>query len=497
MKEKIFLFSSIVIWIFFIILLVFYYQSYKDTTRMISDRSRETRNLVEKNVLDSLKYMNLSYKILGGFLNDEMQNISRKLVSKYKKDPNILSWDLKNIKSKYKNYEIYIIDHNLEVVSTTQKTDLGLDFNKYPNFARLLKKRMSGDAFVVDRMDISTKTKRLKKYSYMPTPDNKFLIELSVDIQNANPTAKELNVFEHAQELAVEHEEINNITYYKTSKSANKVGAVVTNETMSIDTAISKAVQDKVKKTLNSGKVQTYGGSEFEDIVSSKYIPYLIYNEKNVLDWWNSYIVRIDYNNDIFMNKISKAKNLFIFRISALLAVFLIFNIVMMYFLKKTNLLASLDPVTGLPNRALFSEQFHKYTKRRKYAINNNAAILFVDINDFKSINDKFGHDVGDVVLGKVAQTLQNNLRKNDIIVRAGGDEFYVLLEDVASVENAELVVQKLYDVFRDKFITNDYSIDLDISIGMCLYPRDGYHLKELIQKADNSMYRSKKARHE
>lgn len=494
MKEKIFLFTSIGIWIVFIILFAFYYQNYNYTKDLIIDKSLEERNLVEKNILHSLKYMNHSYKILGNFLNEEMRNISQDLVKKYKENPDIFEWNLEEIKSQYKDYEIYIIDRDLKVIRTTQKTDLGLDFNQFPNFARLLKKRMAGDSFVVDRMDISTKTQRLKKYSYIPTPDHNYLIELSIDIQKANPTIKKLNVFKHAQKLANNHKELNSITYYKAHRNASKVGAVVNNEEIIIDTDISRDIQKQVAKTLKSQKVRTLSGERVEEIVNTKYVPYLSYKNGNTIDWWNSYVVRLDYNNEIITNKISKTKNLFVFRISSLLFLFLIFNLFILYSLKKINRLSSLDPVTGISNRELFYERFQKHMKKVKRSNSSFIPILFIDINRFKAINDQYGHDVGDIVLYRVAQTLRNNLRKNDLVVRAGGDEFYVMLEDILSLEHADLVVQKLYNVFKAPFVINDYLIHLDISIGMSFYPSDGHHLKELIQKADHSMYANKNA---
>ncbi len=151
------------------------------------------------------------------------------------------------------------------------------------------------------------------------------------------------------------------------------------------------------------------------------------------------------------------------------------------------------DSLTNLPNRVLLLdriEQTIKYSARNK----KSFAILIMDLNRFKEINDALGHPVGDEVLNKVAQRLQKALRKSDTIARMGGDEFAFLLPDANEVV-AKHVAQKISLVMKDEFEIGDHKMYIDGSIGICLYPDHGADARSLIQHADMAMYVAKQAK--
>jgi diguanylate cyclase (GGDEF)-like protein/PAS domain S-box-containing protein len=152
---------------------------------------------------------------------------------------------------------------------------------------------------------------------------------------------------------------------------------------------------------------------------------------------------------------------------------------------------ATHDILTSLPNRVLFTDRLkHAFTisKRNK----NPFALLFIDLDDFKLVNDRHGHDIGDLVLRNVAKRLLESVRESDTVARLGGDEFLVLLETVAKPIDAATVAQKIINNFSKPFEINGTKFDLTMSIGISIYPDNGKNAEEMIQKADTAMYQAK-----
>jgi diguanylate cyclase (GGDEF)-like protein len=162
---------------------------------------------------------------------------------------------------------------------------------------------------------------------------------------------------------------------------------------------------------------------------------------------------------------------------------------------KKTSelqKLAQYDELTSLPNRSLFTEQLARAIGRsqRKGA---PLAVLFIDLDRFKSVNDTLGHDIGDALLGQVAGRLRKNLRIGDFPGRWGGDEFVVCLEDFGDSGNAAAAAQKLLLVLSEKYEIGNSEVYATPSIGIAIYPDSGKAADRLIKAADLAMYEAKK----
>ncbi|GAB2590021.1 diguanylate cyclase domain-containing protein [Nitrincola alkalisediminis] len=155
--------------------------------------------------------------------------------------------------------------------------------------------------------------------------------------------------------------------------------------------------------------------------------------------------------------------------------------------------LAQHDPLTGLANRSLFSDRLNQSLKHAKRH-SSSFAVLLIDLNGFKPINDEFGHNFGDLVLKEVATRLKAIVRESDTVSRIGGDEFVILLHNVDSRAAAQQVVDKIHQAFTDPFCEPD-SVNLSCSIGIALYPDDGATEIELTQVADIRMYQNKQGR--
>lgn len=149
------------------------------------------------------------------------------------------------------------------------------------------------------------------------------------------------------------------------------------------------------------------------------------------------------------------------------------------------------DALTGLPNRALFEDRLHRslaQARRQGWL----AAVLFVDLDRFKQINDTLGHPVGDSLLQHVARRLEGCIRRNDTLARMGGDEFTVLLTELRDQQYVLTVAQKLLDALQAPFQIDAYELFITASIGVSVYPRDGKDAATLQRNADSAMYRAK-----
>jgi diguanylate cyclase (GGDEF)-like protein len=149
------------------------------------------------------------------------------------------------------------------------------------------------------------------------------------------------------------------------------------------------------------------------------------------------------------------------------------------------------DPVTDLPNRVSFTEHLAEAMRRAKRA-EWPLALLFLDLDLFKRVNDSLGHDAGDRLLRIAAQRIRGAVREADLLFRMGGDEFTVLLEDVRGPEEAAAVAQRMLEAIAEPVQIDHHEIAVSASIGVALYPRDDVVGERLVKSADTAMYRAK-----
>ncbi len=152
---------------------------------------------------------------------------------------------------------------------------------------------------------------------------------------------------------------------------------------------------------------------------------------------------------------------------------------------------ASYDRLTGLLNRFVFEELLNRALALAKRH-HSNVALLFLDLDNFKQINDNYGHQVGDLLLKKVADRLRNVLRTSDVIARMGGDEFVVLLEGDSDPDHAARAADKILDTMREKIMLNEHELYIKVSIGVAIYPIGGDDAQALLKNADAAMYHAK-----
>ena len=158
--------------------------------------------------------------------------------------------------------------------------------------------------------------------------------------------------------------------------------------------------------------------------------------------------------------------------------------------------LAYHDSLTGLPNRALFQEKVAEELMRIK-TVPKMFAVLFLDLDKFKVVNDTYGHEVGDKVLCEVARRLKKVMRNRDVVSRLGGDEFTILVTDIENYNKAKIVARKILTTLNSVMLINGYKLTIGASVGVSICPRDGKDVHTLMKKADMTMYKMKKVNKE
>ena len=153
---------------------------------------------------------------------------------------------------------------------------------------------------------------------------------------------------------------------------------------------------------------------------------------------------------------------------------------------------AFLDPLTGLANRLLMMDRF-EVAMRHARRSRKQFAVLMLDLNKFKAINDTYGHAAGDKVLVTVAQRLVSIVRESDTVARLGGDEFVLIVESITERAQLEALGHKLVDVVSQSLVLDTgETVSVGTSVGYAWYPRDGDNLQDVLEAADQAMYTNK-----
>jgi len=149
------------------------------------------------------------------------------------------------------------------------------------------------------------------------------------------------------------------------------------------------------------------------------------------------------------------------------------------------------DILTGLPNRELFFDRSLQIIHRCERT-QSKMALIFMDLDGFKPVNDNYGHKAGDIVLQVISKRLEQSLRKTDTIARFGGDEFVLAISDLKEGIHASLSAKRILKQIELPINIGDKKVSVSASLGISIFPEDGNSVKELVKKADEAMYKSK-----
>jgi len=162
---------------------------------------------------------------------------------------------------------------------------------------------------------------------------------------------------------------------------------------------------------------------------------------------------------------------------------------------RRVRHLAYTDVLTGLPNRTHFQEHLQRLLNRTD-SLDRPLAVLFLDLDRFKFVNDSLGHEIGDRLLAAAARRITHSVRTGDCVARLGGDEFTVVVEDLASPAMASTIAKNIATDLSAPYVIDGHDIFVTASVGIALYPRDGEDLSTLLRHADTAMYRAKHSNH-
>ncbi|USD67065.1 ABC transporter substrate binding protein [Vibrio sp. SCSIO 43136] len=160
---------------------------------------------------------------------------------------------------------------------------------------------------------------------------------------------------------------------------------------------------------------------------------------------------------------------------------------------QEAQYLAFHDPLTDLPNRRMMKEYLADLVEYASLH-HQSFTVMYMDLDNFKNVNDSFGHPEGDSLLTVVSKYLSDKLRDEDIVARIGGDEFVLIFQDVSELSKAEMIADKILHLLRDLTPLESHAIGVTASIGVCIYPQDGDNVDDLLRNADTAMYQAKNA---
>lgn len=159
---------------------------------------------------------------------------------------------------------------------------------------------------------------------------------------------------------------------------------------------------------------------------------------------------------------------------------------------ERVQQLLNYDELTNLPSRLLFTDRLNSAIARGKLR-QRQVAVLCLDLDNFKKINDSLGHDIGDQVLCQVAKRLLGSVNIGDTVARLSGDDFFIVLESPRDIEHVYVIAENLLSAVGVKMVVDDYEFYITASLGISMYPNDGYQVPELMRCADSAMYKAKK----
>lgn len=445
----------------------------------LKERTVKDNELQIDQVTETVKYalntIDKAYYYLDAETSVKMTDNTMYLQNKYKENQDISTWDLDSLSEKLE-MDIYFFDEGNKIVYSNSVKEIGLDFSVCcQTFDKVLKERRESGELYIDGIDVDQQTGEVKKFSYMATPDKKYLIELGYSLENEQ-VFKEFNFLKITDELVDEFDIVDGIQVLN-------FGGLPFGTVQNSDEVPPKRRDafERVRETNEIVEIKSvYKGKE----AIYRYIPYQSkYDEGST----KTKVVEIIYSIDN-LNLLLKEnqKTLLIQLILILFVTFVVSSVIASWFAKPVYL-AYHDSLTDLKNRASFDDYLGEVLADK----NEQTALLMMDLDNFKLVNDYLGHGKGDYLLRLIAQTIKEAVGKYETF-RLGGDEFAVIMKN-GSQEDAEIIAEKIikelnHVLKKEKDIC---SLSVSISVGIAISTKD-ISPNALYKHADIALYQSK-----
>ncbi|MFF2795885.1 diguanylate cyclase [Lysinibacillus xylanilyticus] len=470
-----------------ILVAVIFYVNRQILTEDIKKQEVMNRTLIENHILRDMQNVDNAYFYFDKNLSDNMEEVLRKLITYYKENPYIAKWDLQKVKSE-NEMDVYILDQSNTVIYTTFEKDKGLNFSECCHrFSTLLDERRASGQYYTDGIDISTTTGGYRKFGYLATPDKKYLFEVGIDLLE-DPVFQTFNFTKTADYLIDKYVDLLEV-------QTINAGGVFFDDSKSREITVndqSKMFQEhfeQAKKTMKPTEYQ----KEFKNGYIEKY-RFLPYEAEAIRGESSKRVVFVKYGNFTEIRALTKNTKQFRGLLFIALGTSFIMLIVINKLLSKTIHLATYDPLTNVYNRATYIRKMDKLLRQRK---TNQPGLLLLDLDNFKQVNDRYGHVEGDKILIETAKTLKQEVGKNGFVVRFGGDEFAIVLYDTKDEHMEKLansILEKIHHLrYADKVSIDRWSV-LSVSMGgaICIHPDESQ--RSLFERADKALYQSKNA---
>ena len=435
---------------------------------------------IEETVAHSLRTLEKSYFLFGKDITSKMKTGSLYLLELYREQPSFDEWDFQALKEKL-GFDVYIINEQNVITHSSFKEDIGMDFNKCcEKLAAVLDEIRTAGVFFADGMDIEQHTGAVKKYSYMATHDRKYLIQLGYSLQDGD-IFREFNFLKTIDELIRKYPSIYEIHVL------NRGGLV-------FGKPVETGKLTKERRLAFEQTLETKQTMEFKSFWENKpaifrYVHYVsAYDEGTT----KNKVLEIIYDGQELDSLLKENQKAFVIRLYMVLSITVVMSLMISRWLAKPMYLAFHDSLTGLKNRAAFDELLDATLKRNK----GTTAVLMIDIDDFKLVNDRLGHDKGDQLLKDVAQSILTVASNRDIPIRWGGDEFALIMPGT-NVQEAERTAEKLIEEITksidhfEQYLVQEKG-KITVSIGISLAPHHGTDRATLCKKADIALYEAK-----
>lgn len=448
----------------------------------IQERTKVNWSLIENQILDNLEATDTVQYHLEQDLSETVETELRKMAMLYKENSNILSWDIEEMKQQH-GMEIFIMDNTNTIVHTTYPPDLGMNFKECcAEFDRVLTQRRLSGEFFTEGIDISTQLNEMWKYSYLATPDHEYLMELGIRAKDV-ALFSDFNFFDIATKLPKEYDDLLEV------KIINRAGNYLSNsegehESVKSNDAEFQAAFQRALETSNIVQYEKHIGDGI--IETYRFLPYDNVQNRS---YSTKRVVFLKYSNASELAWLKRNTQQFYFILAVAIFTSIIALIVLNLILMKTIRQAERDPLTGVYNRATYLEQVEKLLKRQQ---RKKMGVLLFDVDNFKQVNDQYGHIKGDIVLVELAKMLEQLARKEGFVVRFGGDEFAIVIKD-ATIEKLEQIANKAIEEITLKRQGSDLAwAVLSLSIGGTLQADLQETERDLYSRADEALYMSK-----
>ena len=365
------------------------------------------------------------------------------------------------------------IRQTVALTNATLKENQGFEVGKIANGFRYVYPLFDSKKNHIGSMEVSFSSKQLIEYISDKFIINKHLLILESEINQNMDSEYSKNIYtkslENSNYLAEKgsYANFDNDEFHKAMQELQQNNVVKEN--------ISKGIAFSTSSVYNyNSLVITY--IPINSTLTNTNIAYIVFYTES--DYIDSILIEDEYAQILLIS---------------LLIVLFFFSIYVTLTQRRLEQMAHYDKLTQLPNRAYFYIELGQEIKRAS-RFKKKLALMFIDLDGFKNINDSYGHHAGDEILMQTAQRLNRSIRNMDIAARIGGDEFIVLLTDVKKEEDVTAVAQKIIDNLNIEFKVSKQKLHIGASIGISMFPEDSNNLDTFISNADEAMYRAKES---